>query len=803
MNKKCRGILYFFIFVTLFFMIQSSIVFAKSPSELIDGHKVLRYVHSSDGVVLYSYEVIKLPFKKEDVQFDEYSGAMMLSENDYLSFKIKYKTPDGNELVQEPIIGINNDNGDVFLRLSKEIPVGSTYRLSVIESIEGKDEDGKSTINEKITSTSEKIFEIDEDNLGIAEFERTTWLSAGWAALQGDLSKIGKILVETFCDIITPAGDAFLDMICNSMGEAVTIDSVVYNRVNKLDIDFFDKSSGVASGDTEVGTAELSTSLKSIMKKVVDKLYVFFRNIVVVFYLIILVYIGVNILMTTTAERKSDYKAMFMSWVIGVIMLMFFPYVMKYTIKLNSSLCKMIGEEIGQKESYTASQQVKELTISSYGKDEFVTHMATLYGESPNDNAMLNVRVIGKNSSNIPLLIVYFIFIGQLLAILILYYKRVFMIAFLISIFPIVAAIYPLCRIGAINMNPFGVWFKEFVVNVFVQSFHAATYKVIVTIGVASYLNGGNWLFLIMSVLFLFEGEKLIRAIFSAKSNANTIGDMAMAGAIAMNMMKNVGSVIPTIEGKNKEQKGDDELAKDKAKKDVSSKSNRGAESNKRAVENISSGSNTSTENSTLNMDGTTTTDIDIQANSSGTKNNLTNNTNVKATGVNSVDTKIDDLKTEKKMGKGRKIAASVVGTGFSIGTQVTGGVIGTTYGLAQNNAKQGFNAAVSGFASGVGVGKAIGKSGKAFLNNRIEKSSDKKAALITAARYEAGEFDDDIGINEADRQLNDERAKAIRKAYAEYARRSRGWRGKTGAQLKFYKEQMKILNESVERNKD
>lgn len=792
MNKKFKEFLYLFVIATLFLVLQSTMVYAINPSELIAGHTVLRYKSSEttrDGEALLSYQVIKLPFKKSDVIFDEETGTIRLPQsdggNDYISFKIYYTTPapSSESLTQTPSIGTDED-GNVFLRLTKEIPVGSTYKLSVIESIEGEDEKGKSTFNERITSTVEKEFTIDSDNLPIDEFKRTGWLDAGWSALRGDLSKIGKILLETFCDIIVPAGDAFLDMICNSVGEVVTIDRIVYNKIDKLDIDFFEKSSGDASFEG----AKLSTPLKSTLGNAVDKLYVFFRNIVVVFFMIILLYIGVNILMTTTAERRSDYKSIFMSWVLGVIMLMFFPFVIKYTIRLNNSLCNMIGE----KEVVTTSRKINGLSTRIYGTDDFVKHMLS-DGETTNDNAMLNVRYIGANSANIPLIIVYFIFIGQLLAMLILYYKRVFMVAFLISIFPIVAAVYPLCRIGAINMNPFGMWFKEFVINVFVQSFHAATYKVIVTIGVISYINHGNWLFLMMCVLFLFEGEKMIRAIFNAKSSANTIGNMAMAGAIAMKFMKSAGNVIPTANNKSKDSKSDDELAKEKARKDVSSTPTQGAETNKRAVENISSSKRNS------NNGNVVATDVSVQIKPISNSSVSNNNANT----VSAVDKKIEKEKSENKGGKLSKIASGVAGTTFNIGSQVTGGIIGTTYGLAQNNTKDGFNSTASGFVSGLGIGKTVGSSGKTFLSNRIEKSSAKKAALITAARYNAGEFDDEIGINEADKQLNEERAKAIRKAYARYAKRSVGWRGKTGAQLSFYKEQMKILNESVERNKD
>ena len=809
MSKKCRGILYLFIFATLFLFTSYSQVFAISVNELIEGHQIYKYRtegSTNENEALYSYEVIKLPFNKNQIIYDEGTGAIKLYENDigidYISFSITYAV-NGEEIVEEPTVGFDR-NGNYLLRLSQEIPEGSPYYLSVTETIDEKDQNGNSIgIVERTTSTSEREFQLDSTEI-IAEPEGTSWLSAGWSALHGDLAKIGKILVETFCDVLVPVGDAFLDMICNSVGEVVTIDGVVYNRVSKLDIDFFTNS----NGDIEGNNMTLTSSLKSIMGNVVNKLYVFFRNIVIVFYMAMLVYIAIKILATSTAEKKADYKSIFMAWVMGVVMLMFFPYVMKYTIQLNDALCKMISQDIGQSEVENAPTPVNGLVTSTYGTDDFVNHMLLNGERNTNNNAMLNVRVIGAMNKNLPLIIVYFIFIGQLLAILIMYYKRVFMIAFLISIFPIVVAIYPLNKIGDIRMNPFGEWFKEFAVNVFVQSFHATTYKVIVSIGVKSYIGGGqNWLFLIISVLFLFEGEKLIRAIFNAKSSANTIGDMAMAGAFAMKMMKDVGSALPSV---NKEKEEEDENAgKKKAKKDVAkSTPTQATTSNMHAVSDITSGSG-----STSGTDGSTsgasrTSGAASSSPGTGTPINTETNTinsssSAGATGPTTVDNRVDKTVDDKKMGRFSKPIANAFGTGFSMGAQLTGGVVGTTYGLAQNNAKESYNAATAGFVSGISTGKAIGKSGKKVLSGGFDKISSRRAARIVAEEYESGAHDDEIGINEADRQLNSERAEAIRRAYANYARRSNGWRGKTGAQLDFYKAQMKILNESLDRNKD
>jgi len=800
MKKSGNGFLYLFIFTTLFLLLFVKPVCAITAQDILSNYEIYQYqteAKKEDGVTpLDSYEVIKLSNQKNDFLFDEDTGVPKLSEDTYFSLRITYQK-DGEYVASDLQFG-TDEEGNVIFKLPQQIPEGTEYYLSVVESKEGVDENGEIGTTDTVTSTDPMTFQLTSSE-AITEPKGTTFFSAIWSGLTKDLSKIGKILIETLCDILVPVGDSFLDMICNSIGEVVTLDGVVYNKVSKLDIDFFTN----ANMDVNNEEMKLDSPLKSIMGNVVNKLYVFFRNFVIVFYLVMLVYIGLKIILTSTAERKANYKSILMAWVMGVAMLVFFPYVMKYAIKLNSALCQMIGEQ-----QMKEPRKIEGLANKLYGKDEFVSHML-LSGETlENGNAMLNVRYYGAKNWNLPLLIVYFIFIGQLIAILIMYYKRVFMIGFLISIFPIVVAIYPLNKIGDIRMNPFGQWLKEFLVNVFVQSFHAATYRVIVKIGVDAYANSNNWLFLIISVLFLFEGEKLIRAIFNAKSSANTIGDMAVAGAFAMKMMKNVGSVIPSLD-KNKEEEAAG-AAQDKARRDAATSTQTpGATANRNAVNAISSapggtalptvtpvptgtnsGSSISTTNTSTNH-ANTTNNSNAGASGSGT-------TQSNATGTASVDQKINNAQG----GKFAKPIAGMMGTGFSIGSQLTGGIVGATYGLAQNNAKQPYSAAVASFASGLKTGKAVGASGKGFLANRVDKAGAKRTAAMVAAAYEAGEYDDEIGINEADRQLRTERANAIRKAYADYARRSVGIRGKAAAQLSFYKAQMKILNESVERDR-
>lgn len=779
MKRKLRVSLYLFIFTTLFLIVFTNTVLAAvTPSSVLTSitediemkRKVTEslkengdYLNVSDSFIL-----------KSSKNYDSEKKCFVINKKEY-TLQVRYKS--GKNKYVKGSIESTADN--IIFRPTMPIEKNKNYVFELVDS------SGKVVAS---ATTSKKydpeiVVEQTPNGLGI--------LDAAGSLVVKDYRRLGRILIETLCKIITPAGDAFLDMVCNAVGEVATIDGAVYNRIDKVNIDFFSKSetnideSGHVSGGVRA-------PLRTTMGSVVNVFYGVFRKIAIAVLLVMLIYIGIKIMFTSTAEKKASYKSLFLAWVMGVTMLMFFPYVMKYTIQLNNALCTWIGGE-----NDTTPKLVNGLEPATYGTDVFIGKIL-LDDEYVSQNAMMYVRYYGANFFNLPLLIVYFVLIGQLLAILIMYYKRVFMLAFLISIFPLVAMIYPLNKIGDVRMNPFGTWFKEFLVNVFVQSFHAATYRVVVSLGVTSYFETGNWLFMLMCILFLFEGEKIIRAIFNAKSSMNSIGDMAMAGAMAMNMMKNAGNLLPDLgKGSGSSEKDEELSAMNKARKDrvlPTAQSTPATASNLATARGLSGGGNSAT-----NVVGTSSgVQLDSVASYSGTPIETTTSTvssGVQIGRESTVDTskpfttvsnQISATSKDKGIGNiGSKIAKGA-GTAFNATAQVTGATVGMTYGMAQSDAQ----AAVAGLAAGASTGAKIGKAGKNLVVGAVDKVSDIRAASILADEYRNEEHDEEIGITD---DMDAKKAAALREAYAKLASRTAGFGSKEAAQLKFIKERIDI----------
>ena len=113
--------------------------------------------------------------------------------------------------------------------------------------------------------------------------------------------------------------------------------------------------------------------------------------------------------------------------------------------------------------------------------------------------------------------------------------------------------------------------------------FHAVVYLLICSVGIKEYLeNGGrNFIFMILCVLFLFEGEKILRSIFNIKSSANTMGDLAASGALMLGMAKKTGGLLSR--DKNDIGSQDDKKATEDAAKRMKNRRNKSKEDNEAA----------------------------------------------------------------------------------------------------------------------------------------------------------------------------------------------------------------------------
>lgn len=269
-----------------------------------------------------------------------------------------------------------------------------------------------------------------------------------YADEMADFEKNQPKVVKALTDFLVSLGDGVIHIVSVAIGENITIDKLIYNNVQKVSIDYFHD---IDNDDVDNATKE---PIKAFMEPVVEKWYAVFFKIATMVYMVVLVYIGIAILISSTAEKKANYKQLFSTWCIGVVILFMFPYVMKYIILVNNAFVKSLqgyGGYIEPSSQTNLAQKDYYEVYSKYGTIKFVDELTGVVGENPETNQysmMIITRLAAQvdedqdKEGDITLAIVYLILIGQMIAILIMYYKRAFMIAFLITIFPLVAMTY-------------------------------------------------------------------------------------------------------------------------------------------------------------------------------------------------------------------------------------------------------------------------------------------------------------------------------------------------------------------------
>lgn len=527
-------------------------------------------------------------------------------------------------------------------------------------------------------------------------------------------SFIEEILVELFL----PVGDGIVYLVSASVGEVVTTDSLIFNKVGKLNINYWD------DGATD--------SVKNILQDVVNKWYSVFFKIAVFVYMMVLVVAGIQVLLHSTAEKTAQYKEYLVSWVIGVAILCLFPYAMKYVVMLSETAVTTVEGVLTKSEGVIVANSKPEILKAGYrsaseffGKPEFVEQMGG-NGDDPGDT-MFYVRDNALESKKFILVVIYFILIGQMLVILLMYYKRAFMIAFLITIFPLVAMTYAIDKMGDKKAQSFSIWFREFIVNVIVQLFHAVVYVVVVSGSVKLFVdsNGQKWLFMLISVLFLFQGEKILRSIFSVESKANTIGDLAATAVTytAMTKFLNGGGDKGKIGSKQ-----------DNADMDAMKERNNARNSWRTgAVSTVSA----------INADGDTVSSPSPSTQGSDDAGQYRGN-DPKGVDTNGFDASaaLDNV-TQKSMK--HRVKNGLASRAAKMGANAVGGVIGATYGMSKGDA--GGNMA-SNMLQGSHFGTQIAKGVTTPISGAINMVERRVDGAKLASKIKDGEMDHALNLD-------------------------------------------------------
>lgn len=483
------------------------------------------YIYDDDdGREATTYTVV-MPKPRGNIGFDSARGSYFYSIKDENGKIIDSSYFELYALVDSSGGGMNPLNIDLSTYsnyLCEQSGILETTDGELLKTINISDDTPKDVCFFADLGDGEYTVSVVSRNVKPSEKRKSLWEMIK-SAFSWVLNVVKDVLTSIFNRLLLSIADAIQSLINAITGsnENITVYKVIFGKIDKLSVDYWD-----GSGESE-----------PVMKDIVSYWYNSFRVIVIGIYVIMLLYIGIRILLSSTGQSKEKFKELLTVWCTGIIILFFFPYVMKYTVVINDSLVEMIDNGI---------QEDKDEDLDS-------------------SDAMMVIREMAEEQNNIALTIVYLIMLGQLIVLIATYYKRVFMIAFLITIFPVVAGLY-IWEKANNGGKSLSTWSKEFFVTIIVQSFHAVVYAVLIDGALQAFNNAEkpNWVIFVLSVTFLFKGEKIIRNIFGIQSSAGTIGDLATAGAAAYAGAKAVSSVFKRDSDDNSKDDKDKQEADDK-----------------------------------------------------------------------------------------------------------------------------------------------------------------------------------------------------------------------------------------------
>ena len=357
----------------------------------------------------------------------------------------------------------------------------------------------------------------------------------------GETSTIQKVMVWL---IIYGICDTFKNLISLFVG-SVSIDKLLFNTYADTKLSFYAENS-------KVDPNPLFTEGSGI-KSVINSYFDAFRGIAYIFYMIILLYVGIRIVISATGREREKYKSLLTSWGVGLLILTAFPVIIKHAILLNESLVGLLDTNVRSKMTSASTgvfpevRDVDEAMLEAMGEDT----------SDPND-LMAYYRQMALDDYDLGYAFIYLFLLKELIAYLFIYYKRMIIIVFLIVLFPFVAISYVFDKVKDGQAQIFNAWFRELLLNIFTQFFHAILYCAIMFIIIALKTDSGgaNIILIMVGLGYLRKGDSLLHAIFPTLlkgGGAGTTKDLAetaksmvkiQAASQIMKSAKNMGNRI-------------------------------------------------------------------------------------------------------------------------------------------------------------------------------------------------------------------------------------------------------------------
>lgn len=313
-------------------------------------------------------------------------------------------------------------------------------------------------------------------------------------------------LTANLWDVITPGKSYHIPTIQYS------VDKIFAGQVPAFDINFINPSAYTGYG------AGSDVHIAAKISGVVASWYTSLRNLAIVILLSVLAYIGIRIVISSSADDRAKYKQRVLDWLIAMCLIFFMHYIMNFTISMINIFNNYISTSLT---AITVQVDNTSFTTNLMGLVRFETQYKDF-------------------ATKVTYMIFYIALVIYTAKYSWAYLKRTITLMFLTVIAPLVAMTYPIDKIKDEKSQAFDAWLKEYVFTALLQPFHLIVYAVLV--GSSIDIVKTNPLFAILVIAFIGPAEKMLRKFFgfdkapgaSALSQAGAM----FGGAAAWNMTK-------------------------------------------------------------------------------------------------------------------------------------------------------------------------------------------------------------------------------------------------------------------------
>ena len=295
-------------------------------------------------------------------------------------------------------------------------------------------------------------------------------------------------------------------------------ENIFANKIAALDVNFLRPNTyqSVIAGSDKDAEKKAQSSAK-VLSKTIATWYRAFRNIAIVGLLSVLIYLGIRILLSSTAPDKAKYKEMLYDWLVALCLVFIIQFIMSFVL--------MVTDRIND-------------LFSSTINDGIIIKIDTGVRFKTNLVGYIRWQINSDNARKcVAYTILYIAIIIYTVMFTFTYMKRFLYMAFYTMIAPLVALTYPIDKVGDGKAQAFNFWFKEYTMNAIIQPIHLILYTVFVTSAIS--LAKTNIIYATVVLVFLLPVEKLIKTMFGVdrSETAGSMGSFA-GGALAMQAMQ-------------------------------------------------------------------------------------------------------------------------------------------------------------------------------------------------------------------------------------------------------------------------